>query len=683
MRAPATACPVGDTIKLKLDYSVDVIVKPISVGALSVQMADEQPMRVRNRNVGLTIDLARSGLDMIRLDFSAADMEIEDPGLWQVHGPASLFDILGTRSGRGSMWLEVDLRFKLNLGPVKVSGATIRATREDDGSFSASLRGLDASVSVPGAIEGHGKFQLLQGGGFSAELDANLVPLNLAAGAVVLYVPHGESFLLYLKIGVDLPGPIPVANTGLGIYGVAGAFGVNARPTMPPPGHPDPIGFQLAWDSSDPQTAFTYSQDNLTIGAEAVIGTVPDLGFSFSAKAGLFLTIPDLAIRGALWGKVLSPRLKVVDHPSGPDIGLSFKGIVVVDSHDGVTIGLKGELHIPVLVDAVIPLGAHFPFSQPGVDTADWFIYLGADGYSSQARGLGPMRVTVLPDLMPTSADAYLMQRGKGIEKWPRGGPITIADGFVLAFGFSFEYTLGVVGIVWAEVHASLDVLLAQRPLTLAGLRRRRRLAQSRPALDRRRRATQLPRRRERGSVHPRAPVRAHRPVLHRDRGLRRDLHPQRAEAGPPAPGRASAGRHPERRGGRRSRVPDRRRLPARRPAHPRSPGPARRLAGHAAAPLVRRLPQARGGLHGRTVCRDRDLSQRARGRARGERHGALRVDAGGPPALRRHRGSGRAGHARSGDAERAPGRRARTGTWASGRRRATSCCSRTRATCG
>jgi hypothetical protein len=49
------------------------------------------------------------------------------------------------------MWLEVDLRFKLNLGPVKVSGATIRATMADDGSLSASLRGLDASLSVPGS----------------------------------------------------------------------------------------------------------------------------------------------------------------------------------------------------------------------------------------------------------------------------------------------------------------------------------------------------------------------------------------------------------------------------------------------------------------------------------------------------------------------------------------------------
>ena len=43
-------------------------------------MRDEQPMRVRNRNVGLTIDPAGSGLSMFKLDFSRADMEIEDPG---------------------------------------------------------------------------------------------------------------------------------------------------------------------------------------------------------------------------------------------------------------------------------------------------------------------------------------------------------------------------------------------------------------------------------------------------------------------------------------------------------------------------------------------------------------------------------------------------------------------------
>ena len=57
-----------------------------------------------------------------------------------MQGPGSLFDVLGTRSGRGSMWVEVDLRFKLDLGPVKVSGATIRATLDGAGKLKGELR---------------------------------------------------------------------------------------------------------------------------------------------------------------------------------------------------------------------------------------------------------------------------------------------------------------------------------------------------------------------------------------------------------------------------------------------------------------------------------------------------------------------------------------------------------------
>ena len=272
--------PVGDQVKLLIDYSVDVVVRPINVGVLSVQMQDAQPMRVRNRNVGLRINLsnpAASGVQTVELDFSRADMEIEDPGSWLVNSPASLFDILGTRSGRGSTWLEVDLRFKLNLGPVQVSGATIRATLEDNGSVSASLRGLDASLTVAGVIEGKGGLELLDEGGFTAALDVKLVPLNLAIDAVVLYQEKEHSFWLFVQMGVDFPGPIPIANTGLGIYGISGAFGLNAHPKPPGPAETDPIGYQLRWDSSDPVHAFEFSADNITVGAQAVFGTVPDL----------------------------------------------------------------------------------------------------------------------------------------------------------------------------------------------------------------------------------------------------------------------------------------------------------------------------------------------------------------------------------------------------------------------
>jgi hypothetical protein len=465
--------PVGENASIRVDYSLDVLVQPIDIGVLSVQMRDEQPMRVRNRNVGLRINLsnpAASGVQTVELDFRAADMEIEDPGAWQVAGPASLFDILGTRSGRGSTWLEVDLRFKLNLGPVRISGATIRATLNDNGSVTGSLRGLEASLVVPGAIDGRGSLALLEGGGFSAALDVRIIPLNLSTDGIVVYqpMPQQNSFWLFVQIGADFPGPIPIANTGLGIYGISGAFGVNARPRPPAQNEPDPIGYQLRWDSSHPLTAFEFRGDDLTIGAQAVIGTVPDLGFSFSGRAGLFVTVPDIVVRGALWATVLSPRMGVTDQPPADGApGLHFMGVVVVDASDGVTIGLKGELSVPVLLHVVVPLGAHFPTGAGQSD--NWYVYLGADGYPADGRGLGPMRAEVLPDLIGLEADAYVMFRGRGMHKWPRGGPITIADGLVIAFGFGYDAAIGEKPIAWADIHARADILLATHPLTLAG----------------------------------------------------------------------------------------------------------------------------------------------------------------------------------------------------------------------
>ena len=186
-----------------------------------------------------------------------------------------------------------------------------------------------------------------------------------------------------MQIGVDLPGPIPIANTGLGIYGIAGAFGVNARPRPPGPAEPDPIGYQLRWNPSDPINAFEYRADNLTVGAQAVIGTVPDLGFSFLARAGLFITVPDAAVRGALWATILSPRMGVTDQPSAAgDSGLSFMGVVVVDAADGVTVGLKGQLNIPVFLEVNVPARRALPAGRPDAD--DWYIYLGADGYAGR-----------------------------------------------------------------------------------------------------------------------------------------------------------------------------------------------------------------------------------------------------------------------------------------------------------
>ncbi|WP_439924876.1 hypothetical protein [Nitrobacter sp. JJSN] len=448
-----------------LDYAVDVVIHPIDLGVMSVSLAPEEPLRIRLRGVVLSLDHSGSGLGMIGLDYRHATMEVEDPGHWLVGGPGSLFDVLGSRSGRGSIWVEVDLRFKLNLGPVRVSGATIRATLDPEtNKIIASIRGLDAQITMPGVIEGEGKVSV-SNGGFEAMIRVNVVPVGFNAEASLRL----QGQMVLLELAADLPGPLPLANSGLGLFGVGGTFGIATTIAPPAPGE-DPIEHALLWDPQEPPPPgspepFNELPGNFTFGLEAVVGTLPDMGFAFSAKAGLFLTVPDLVVLGAIDATILSGRMSITHKPDPDPTFIALRGAIIVDPADAVTFGISGTLNIPVLLTAKIPSGGRFPVTG---DTSDWYLYMGADGYNGQGRGIGPATVRVLPDIFNVGAYGYFMLRGDGIEKWPRGGP-TSFDGFILAFGFGLDLSFGPRPIVWAEVHASADILVATSPLILAG----------------------------------------------------------------------------------------------------------------------------------------------------------------------------------------------------------------------
>ncbi|MEO6947848.1 MAG: hypothetical protein ABI150_15110, partial [Nitrobacter sp.] len=448
-----------------IDYAVDVVIRPIDIGVMSVSLAPEEPLRIRLRGVVLSLDHSRSGLGMIGLDFEHAIMEVEDPGRWLINGPGSLFDVLGSRSGRGSIWVEVDLRFKLNLGPVRVSGATIRATLDiDTGKISASIRGLDAQITMPGVIEGEGKVSISDAG-FEAMIRVKVLPVGFNAEASLRL----QGQMVLLQLAADLPGPLPLANSGLGLFGVGGTFGIATTIAPPAPGE-DPVEHALLWDPQEPPPPgrpepFNESPGNFTFGLQAVIGTLPDMGFAFSAKAGLFLTVPDLVVLGAIDATILSGRMSITHKPDPDPTFLALRGAIIVDPADAVTFGISGTLNIPVLLTAKIPSGGRFPVTG---DTSDWYLYMGADGYNGQGRGIGPASVRVLPDIFNVGASGYFMLRGDGIEKWPRGNGMSF-DGFILAFGFGIDLSFGPRPIVWAEVHASADILVATSPLILAG----------------------------------------------------------------------------------------------------------------------------------------------------------------------------------------------------------------------
>ncbi len=370
----------GTKLTLRVDYSVDVQVRAIDLGFMSIGMKDQTPMRLRYRNVRLLVDFNLSGLDRFHLSFGEADIGVEDPGGWQVKSPGSLadlFDVLGSRSGHGSQWFEIDLRFALDLGPVKVSGATVRATLGPGGAITPEIRGLEASLEMPGLFEGRGKASLGKGQ-LDLALSANIIPLNLGGFASLSYGDCDGVNKLVFAIGVDLPGPIPLANSGLGLYGLGGIFGVNAALPSLPPGA-DPIDFQLTLDPFD-TSKYGCAPNSGVFGLGAVIGTAPDLGYAFSARAVVVIGLPDFALRASLDGKVVAERTKMEGFGSAPAPGLSFIGLLAIAS-DGVTIALRGHFEIPVLFTIDVPFGAYFPLDG---NASDWWVHLGSDNVLGQ-----------------------------------------------------------------------------------------------------------------------------------------------------------------------------------------------------------------------------------------------------------------------------------------------------------
>ncbi|MDT7934792.1 MAG: hypothetical protein RQ833_09335 [Sphingomonadaceae bacterium] len=450
-----------DLITLKVDYSVDVPVKPINVGTLSIGLHPMQLLRIRLRGVTLTWNGARTGLDRLQLDYRHAVMDIEDPGRWLIDGPGSLFDVIGTRSGRGSAWIEVDLRFRLDLGPLRVSGATIRATLGEDGTVSAGLRGLDVGFNLPALVNIGGGVTLGPGkGDFGARLKVGIVPLNTSASATL----RVKGKMVLIDLDVDFPAPLPLGPSGLGLFGIGGTFGMRARLNQPP----KPFDL-LQWT---PATGFTEAAGEMSFGVKASVGTLPDLSFAFGAKARLFVTVPDFAFLGALDAAFVSGPVsldKPSDNPDAAGPKAVVQGVVSVDPKVGTMFALRGTLQVPTLLTATIPVAGNFPGGSP-----DWYVHVGADGFPIEGRDIGPARMTVLPDLFPQSADGYLMVRGNGITSWPRGqaGALTVQRSFVIAFGFNVSLSFGPRPLAWAEVSGGADLLIAASPRIIAGFGR-------------------------------------------------------------------------------------------------------------------------------------------------------------------------------------------------------------------
>jgi hypothetical protein len=435
----AAAGQSAGRIRLRMDYSVSLQVDTVDLGGFTVGMDPNRPIRARFEGVVVEIDPNKPGADAFCVSFTEARPEIEDPGGWIFNGPG--LQVVGTRAGRGSLWFDIDLVFALDLGPVKVEGATVRVVVGPGGSLSGEFRGMTVALDISEVISGRGTLHLLPGG-FDARLDASILLLDLNVDG---YLAKQDDLLL-IQLESDLPGPVPLAATGLALFAVGGVFGINTRALPAPPGT-DPIAYQLGWTPrlTPPPAKIAASPGGMLFGLNGTVGTAPDLGFTFKGNMGLVIGAPDFFLRFGLDGKLFA--------------GVAQAQGVIASDADGLTVGVHGHASLGdsplTLFEVEIPFGAYYPYGSDA-----WYVHLGTDK--------DPIRATVLPDLFSVGASAFVMIHGHDLQLNFAGRPPMSFGGFSVGFGFAFEEKLG-GSVVYLELHASAVVGIGTNPLITRG----------------------------------------------------------------------------------------------------------------------------------------------------------------------------------------------------------------------
>ena len=346
------------------------------------------------------IDTTQPWLESVSLVYDDVSFEIEKPGVWQVSGPlGDLLRVTAFRAGTGSAWFEVDLAFALDLGVITISKAIIRVVMSGS-DISIQLRGFEASVSIPEVLEGTGRLDIgAPPGTIKGALEVDIVPADLKAKGSLVFA--GGFF--FLQIDTQFSSGIPIASSGLGIFGFNGRFVVNGKRALPASN--DPVQRELDWYALEPVDKYISAPGQWAIGVGAIIGSMPDRAFVFNANAMLAVSWPDPSVVfGADATFVKKPPKRANEkHVAPPPTSARIVGLVTINS-TAVIIGLKGSYTIPRFLDVKVPVAGYFPL---GSNPDDFYLRIGSDGV--EGRIGQPIKATVLPDSLDLDATAFLM----------------------------------------------------------------------------------------------------------------------------------------------------------------------------------------------------------------------------------------------------------------------------------
>jgi hypothetical protein len=283
----------------------------------------------------------------------------------------------------GRRWIGLNGAIKL-ADPLPV-GASVEGLRvswdpaSSSGDIRVSLEGIGVELSSPGAFSFKGSvafFTTALASGFRGSIKLRLDTLGFTIDASIMVgrTDDGTTFF-FLYLDITLPAGIPLFSTGAAIYGFAGLLAVNLRPDRRDGEHwyygyyrRPPIGVTRA-------EKWAIQRDGFAIGLGTTLGSLPDLGFAFSAKVLLVLVLPgpQLILNGQ--GGFLMKR------EDGDSASGMFDALLVLDVPGRLfQANLSARYQVPAEDPKLIDVGGgvDVAFTWAPTPPADfWHIYLG------------------------------------------------------------------------------------------------------------------------------------------------------------------------------------------------------------------------------------------------------------------------------------------------------------------